>query len=243
MGRRLLLLALIPVILGGALGGCRVLRYPAEAYLPDPIPDPPEEVIAAVEALARDAADARAERTLVDQAVAVGQSLVGQAKVVLGGKTFTGDCSGFVRACLTHVGLDVVEAGDEGTSGTEIFYRAIERRGGIHTDDLPEPGDLVFFSNTYDRDKNGQLDDDFTHVGLVESVSDLGTVHFLHYIGGAVRIGRMNLLRPHDDADSNSGTILNDFLRRRRIEDGPNVRYLASELWVGFGRITPDDPS
>ena len=243
MGRRLLLLAWLPVILSGALGGCRVLRYPSEAVLPDPIPDPPADVIAEVDARARDAADARAERSLADQAVAVGQSLVGQARVVLGGKSFNGDCSGFVRACLTHVGLDVVEPGDEGASGTEIFYRAIERRGGIHSDDLPQPGDLVFFSNTYDRNDNGKLDDDFTHVGLVESVSDLGTVHFLHYIGGAVRIGRLNLLRPHDDADSNSGTILNDFLRRRRIEDGPNVRYLASELWVGFGRITPDDPS
>jgi hypothetical protein len=243
MGRRLLLLALLPMILCGSLGGCRVMRYPSEAVLPDPIPDPPADVIAEVEALARDAAEARAERSLADQAVAVGQSLVGQAKVVLGGKTFNRDCSGFVRACLTHVGLDVVEAGDEGASGTEIFYRAIERRGGIHDEDLPQPGDLVFFSNTYDRNDNGELDDDFTHVGLVESVSDLGTIHFLHYIGGAVRIGRMNLLRPHDDADSNSGTILNDFLRRRRLEDSPGVRYLTSELWAGFGRITPSDPS
>jgi len=240
MGRRLLLLALLPLTLSGVLGGCRVLRYPAESVLPDPIPDPPADVIAEAEARARDAEDARMERSLLDEAVAAGQSLVGQARVVLGERTYNKDCSGFVRACLTHVGLDVVEPGDEGDSGTEIFYRAIERRGGIHTDDLPETGDLVFFSNTFDRNANGQLDDNFTHVGLVESVSDLGTVHFIHYIGGAVRIGRMNLLRRHDDADSNSGTILNDFLRRRRLEDGPDVRYLASELWVGFGRITPD---
>ncbi len=238
MYRRSLLLLLLCSTLMGALSGCRVVRYPAERFLPDPIPDPPADVIAEADARAQDAEEARATQSLVEKAVLAGQSLVGKAKVTFDGQTFNKDCSGFVRGVLTHVGVDVVEPGDEGASGTEIFYRAIERRGGIHTDDLPEPGDLVFFSNTYDRNGNGELDDEFSHVGLVESVTDVGTIHFLHYIGGAVRIGRMNLLRPDDDADSNSGTILNDFLRRRRLEDDPDVRYLASELWVGFGRLT-----
>ena len=238
MHRQSLLPALLSLTLIGALSGCRVTRYPAERFLPDPIPDPPEDVIAEADARAQDAEDTRVAQSMVEQAILAGQTLVGQAKVVFGDQTFSKDCSGFVRGVLTHVGLEVVAPGDEGASGTEIFYRAIERRGGIHTDDLPDPGDLVFFSNTYDRNGNGELDDTFTHVGLVESVTDVGTVHFLHYIGGAVRIGRMNLLRPRDDADSNSGTILNDFLRRRRLEDGPDTRYLASELWLGFGRLT-----
>ena len=99
----------------------------------------------------------------------------------------------------------------------------------------------MFFSNTYDRNGNGALDDDFSHVGFVESVAEDGTVHFLHYVGGAVRIGRMNLLRPHDHVDSNSGTILNDFLRRRRASDADDVRYLTSELWVAFGRVATAD--
>jgi len=226
------------VLLPLALAGCRVLRYPAEKTLPDPIPEPTDDVRRQVEEEARLQQEASRESSLVEEAVALGQSLVGQAKVVLDGETWRADCSGFVRGVLATTGLDVVEPQDEGSSGTERFYRAIERRGGIHDDDVPEPGDLVFFSDTYDRNGNGRLDDAFTHVGMVESVTDEGTVRFLHYIGGAVRIGRMNLLRPHVHADEQTGSILNDFLRRRRRGDSAKVKYLASELWIGFGRIS-----
>ena len=233
-------LLIVAVLLPLALGGCRVLRYPAENSLPDPIPDPPDDVRQQVEDEARQGEQAQGESSLVSKAVALGESLVGQAKVVVDGKTWRSDCSGFVRGVLTQVGLNVVEPQDEGESGTELFYRAIERRGGIHDEDIPEPGDLVFFSDTYDRNGNGRLDDDFTHVGMVESVSDDGTIYFLHYIGGAVRIGRMNLLRAHVHADTETGSILNDYLRRRRRGDSAKVKYLASELWTGFGRITGD---
>ena len=240
MGRRdavnrlLLVLLVMPI----ALGACRVMRYPAEKSLPRPIPDASPELVEEMEEEARQAEEAHQERSKVAQAVAVGQSLVGKARVVLDEKTWPSDCSGFVRACLAQVGLNLVTSEDRGASGTEIFYCAIERRGGIHTDDTPAVGDLVFFSNTYDRNGNKRLDDEFTHMGLVESVGEDGTVHFLHYIGKAVRIGRINLLRPHVHADDETGTILNDFLRRRRQGDGDKVRYLASELWVAFGRIT-----
>ena len=231
-----LLAALLPLV----LGGCRVLRYPAESSLPDPIADPPDAVRQQVEDEARQQEEAQQESSMMSQAVTLGQSLVGQAKVVVDGQTWRSDCSGFVRGVLRTVGLDVVSPEDEGESGTELFYRAIERRGGLHEDDVPEPGDLVFFSDTYDRNSNGRLEDEFTHVGMVESVSDDGTIYFLHYIGGAVRIGRMNLLRAHVHADTETGSILNDYLRRRRRGDSAKVKYLASELWTGFGRITGD---
>jgi len=233
----LTLAVLVPL----ALGGCRVLRYPAEKTLPDPIPDPPADVIEQVEQAALAQQEAAQDSSRVAEAVALGQSLVGQAKVVLDGQSWRSDCSGFVRGVLGTVGLDVVGPEDQGESGTELFYRAIDRIGGIHEDDLPEPGDLVFFSDTYDRNSNGRLDDEFTHVGMVESVSDDGTVRFLHYIGGAIRIGRMNLLRAHVHADEETGNILNDFLRRRRRGDSAKVKYLASELWIGFGRITGNE--
>jgi peptidoglycan DL-endopeptidase CwlO len=232
-------LPLLLLVFVAGLPGCRVMKYPAERFLPDPIPDPPEDVLAQV---ADDEARrqwAREQRDLLAGVVDLGRALVGKAEVVLDGTTWPSDCSGFVRGCFNQMGIVIASPADRGTSGTEIFYRAMARTSGLHTGELPEPGELVFFSNTYDRNANGELDDTFSHVGFVESVAEDGTVHFLHYVGGAVRIGRMNLLRPHDHVDSNSGTILNDFLRRRRAGDADDVRYLTSELWVAFGRVVP----
>ncbi len=245
---RRLAVPLLAIALIG-LAGCKVVRYPAERVLPRPIPDPPPELVAELtgqeeqrdqEAAAEEAVE-RTVRAAVEQVLDIGRKLVGQREVSIDGQRHRADCSGFVIACFEHAGMRIIGAEDKGTSGTEILYRALDRVGGLHTDDIPEPGDLAFFSNTHDRNGNGRLDDDFSHVGFVESVSEDGTIHFLHFVSGAVRIGRMNLLHPTQRVDEVSGTIWNDPLRRRRKDDGPKVRYLTAELWIGFGRAGGDD--
>ena len=37
----------------------------------------------------------------------------------------------------------------------------------------PKPGDVVFFDNTYDRNKNKRLDDSLTHIAIVVSVDTM----------------------------------------------------------------------
>ncbi len=243
--------SVIPLLFVALLGlaGCKVIRYPAERVLPRPIPEPSAELIEELageeqqreEEQQEEQAVERTVRTAVDRVLEIGRAMVGQREVTIDGQSHRADCSGFVQACFTAGGLTLTESGDAGTSGTEILYNALRRTGGLHEGEIPEPGDLVFFSNTYDRNHNGRLDDDFTHVGFVESVGGDGTVHFLHFVSGAVRIGRMNLLHPNDRVDEGSGTIWNDPLRRRRKDDSAKVRYLTSQLWIGFGRIGGDD--
>lgn len=233
----------------GSLAGCKVVRYPPERVLPRPIPEISPELRAeltgkeeqrAEEEAAEEAVD-RTVRKAVQEVIDIGRKLVGQREVTIDGTSHRADCSGFVQACFGHAGLRLSGPEDTGTSGTEILYRALERVGGVHEREIPEPGDLVFFSNTHDRNSNGRVDDDFSHVGFVETVGEDGTIHFLHFVSGAVRIGRMNLLHPSQRVDEETGTIWNDPLRRRRKDDSAKVRYLTAELWIGFGRVGGDD--
>ncbi len=245
---RRLAVPLLFVVLAG-LAGCKVIRYPAERVLPRPIPDPPAELVEELageeeqreEEQQEEQAVERTVRAAVERVIEIGRKMVGQREVTIEGQSHRADCSGFVTACFDHAGLDLIEPGDAGTSGTEILYRALQRVDGVHEDEIPEPGDLVFFSNTHDRNRNGRVDDDFTHVGFVESVGEDGTVHFLHFVSGAVRIGRMNLLHPNARVNEETGAIWNDPLRRRRKDDSSKVRYLTSQLWIGFGRVGGDD--
>ncbi len=222
--------------------GCRVARYPAENSLPDPVPDPPTEVEAEVKALWAESAASTALKGKLERVVEAGRSLIGKAEVVLDEVKYRGDCSGFVEGCFASVGVVFEDGSGRLVSGSEAIFRALSSQGVVHHDDIPIPGDLVFFSNTYDRDHDGKVDDHYTHVGFVDSVAEDGTVRFLHYIGGASRIGRMNRVHPEVHADPETGAIWNDFLRRRHSDDGEDVHYLAAELFAGFGRVPGTAP-
>jgi hypothetical protein len=93
----------------------------------------------------------------------------------------------------------------------------------------PAPGDLVFFHDTYDRNRDGELGDLWTHVALVEAV-DGDQVWILHRGGkGIIRL-KLNLSRPHDEA-------ANDPVRSRNGRDPPGTRYLTGELFAGYGAV------
>ncbi|ABC83764.1 NlpC/P60 family protein [Anaeromyxobacter dehalogenans] len=134
------------------------------------------------------------------------------------------DCSGYVLAALRAAGL--TPRLGPARSRSEALYRAsrpVER---------PRPGDLVFFHDTYDRDRNGRAGDRFTHVGLVEAVEG-DAVTILHR-GGRVERIRMDLTRPSDPE-------ANDPVRVARRRDARGTRYLAGELFAAYGELLAGD--
>ena len=88
----------------------------------------------------------------------------------------------------------------------------------------PVPGDVVFFRDTI---VDQGLKNHVTHVALVESVDDDGTVRLLHFMGGKIRRDRMNLARPTDPS-------ANGWLRKKRHAKDP---ALAGELFVAYARF------
>ena len=162
-------------------------------------------------------------RAVLDRAV----SLEGERSVVVDGETWRADCSGFVAACYGDE-ADLTDPDLATPSVAETMWKTLVRRDQIVS--RPRPGDLVFFDDTYDRNGNGARDDPLSHVGLVESVADDGTVAFLHFGSGRVKRDVLNMHDPdaHVTAD---GATWNSFLRR-----GRRGKRLAGQLLRGFAR-------
>ncbi len=99
-----------------------------------------------------------------------------------------------------------------------------------------QAGDIVFFDNTYDKNKNGERDDYFTHVGVVESVDDMGTVTYVHYGSRGVVRAKMNLHSPELFETTINGERyrLNDYLRSSAKSTSKD---LSGYLYRGAARI------
>lgn len=141
------------------------------------------------------------------------------------------DCTGLVRLAYEREGVDLLAAADRSTtSGVTHIFRLAHARGALHQQ-RPEPGDLVFFRETYDRNRDGRLNDGYTHVAIVETVDVDGTVTYVHRGGRGVTRAKMNLHRPEQRHDA-SGRVINDWLR-------PKSRHapaaFAAELFAGYG--------
>jgi len=139
------------------------------------------------------------------------------------------DCSGLVRLAYQSVGVELLSHGTRpGENAASAMYRRAQRAGALHRK-TPLPGDIVFFRETYDRNRDGLRNDGVTHVGVIESVERDGTVVFVHRGGKGVGRARMNLR--DSKHKGTGGRVLNDYLRR--AEKGERAR-LTGELFVGY---------
>jgi hypothetical protein len=166
-------------------------------------------------------------------------SLVGLRRVVVGGKRYPANCSDFVRAVYSIEGVDLYKwpGRPAGHWGVRSLYALAKASGGLHFLRSPEVGDLVFFHHTYDFNRNGRVDDFLSHVGIVERADRDGTIHYIDRSSGRIKRNRMNLRRPHLVRDPMTLKRLNSHVRGRRRGDPVGTRYLAGELFAGFGTL------
>jgi hypothetical protein len=151
---------------------------------------------------------------------------VGERSLEVRGQAYRFDCSGLVEASLASA-----RCPHRGSSA--MLWEEAVKLGVDHRRPTPAVGDVAFFDDTYDRNRNGRVDDPLSHTAIVESVASDGTITLVHVGSAGVVRFRMNLRRPHDATDER-GHALNDALRVRRGGDPAGARYLAGELWVGF---------
>ena len=145
------------------------------------------------------------------------------------------DCSGLARAIYKNAGKPLggtqLYAGENDVS---ILYRYSQKHGRLHRN-APSPGDLVFFDNTTDLNRDGAFNDLLTHVGVVEKVRDDGTIIFVHQIGPRPVRARMNLSHPQKVQDGQTGQRLNHILRRGKKGE-PHKTTAA--LFAGFASMS-----
>ena len=156
---------------------------------------------------------------------------LGDSRLRVGSTTFRYDCSGFVNAAHARAGANLA---NRNTAGMVEYARSLglfERRGN------PSVGDTVFFSNTHDRNNNRRLDDDWTHVAVVERVDADDTIHLIHLGNQGIVRMVMNIERASVHQDS-SGKEINSFLRRRTSSDSSGTVYLAGQLYSGMASFS-----
>lgn len=175
----------------------------------------------------------RKHRAQLQSVLDQGLMLLGQSRVRVGKTPFRSDCSGFVEACYSRAKIDLIDPMAGSGSATATMFRTLKKRQLPVRRKRAQPGDLAFFHNTHDRNGNGLRDDRFTHVALVEKVERDGTVHFMHFAGGTVKRGVLNVKNRKQHLDPYSGKTWNSHLRQGR------GRTLAGQLLFRFGQPLP----
>lgn len=164
--------------------------------------------------------------------------LVGRSRIEVGGRRYGSDCSGLVRGVYASQRVDLHDGLGEldGGNGVGRIYTHVVEHGRIHYGPTVHPGDLVFFHNTWDFNRDGLPNDPLTHVGIVETVERDGTVIFVSWVSAGVERYRMNLRHPgiHKTAE---GRVLNDHMRRKGAGDPEATRYLTGQLFAAFGTV------
>lgn len=171
-------------------------------------------------------------------------NLVGARTIESQGHRISYDCAGVTRAIyLTH-GIDLYEGStaDGRTNGVGLIYSHVRKHGRLHRGPVVQAGDLVFFDNTWDYNGDGLVNDPLTHVGIVETVENDGTIVFISRVAGAIERYRMNVAHPHIHRTA-EGRLLNDYMRRKHWRDGAQTAYLTGELFAAFGTRVVELPS
>ncbi len=145
------------------------------------------------------------------------------------------DCVGFVWASFARAGITL-------QGSTADLWEEGRRQGSTHKRKLPRIGDVAFFDNTYDRNRNRRVDDPLTHVAIVLDVEPDGTVHLAHGGTGRGRTTMVMNLREPALRRTETGKEANSWLRRKRDNDPRNARYLSGELWRGFASFSEPGP-
>ena len=157
--------------------------------------------------------------------------------------------SGFVKMVFLSQKLDLTNTenkkDEEGKwfSTTKIIFNFVKENGKIFKDKRPGKGDIVFFDNTFDKNKDGEFNDELTSMGLVVDIDDDGTVYFLYKSGKGVKEGVLNLKTP-DVKEIKSKNItkrINSQMRWIGEKDKKNKdieKYkLAGQLFNSFGSV------
>ena len=163
------------------------------------------------------------EDPLGPRIAAAASSLVGLRGLSRVSREVPDDCTGLVRVAFYAAGIDLMAHGNlRGENGVSAIWRMAEAARATHFKG-PLPGDLVFFIETYDRNRDGVRNDGRTHIGVVESVEPDGTVVFVHRSGRGVGRSKLHPSRP--------GRPHNDVLRPA---SSVARAYDAGELFAGY---------
>jgi len=162
----------------------------------------------------------------------------GKSSLSVRGKSFTYDCSGTILAIYYYAGINLAAQFNRYTGGgVTRIYKIMSANNLLYTSYYPQPGDIIFWDNTYDENGDGLWDDPLTHAGMVVGVSSNGEISYIHqnYAQGIV-VEKMNLLYPNIYTRIIDGltVTVNSPMRMKGSPPGPG--WLSGQLFRALGK-------
>ena len=149
------------------------------------------------------------------------------------GRRYNMDCSGVICAIYARAGIDLTKEYSRYTGGgVQRIHKYLSSKGLIYQTEKPVPGDLIFWDDTWDANKNRKDDDELTHIGMVVSCDDrTGNIVYVHYNSyyNKITMEKMNLLRPNDSR-------CNSVMRARGLPKVNGYKYLSGQLCRDIGK-------
>ncbi len=171
-------------------------------------------------------------RPVKDKLVEAAGWMEGRKKLDVNGRSFNLDCTGIVMAAYWYAGIDLgKDFGNYTGNGVRRLFYYLDDQGLLYDTDLPSPGDIIFWDNTWDANENGEADDTHTHVGMMVSLDrNTGSGTYLHYnYAKGIIVENINLL----DKDNPSA---NSPMRMRSLPKVDGYHYLSSQLVNELGK-------
>lgn len=139
------------------------------------------------------------------------------------------DCSGLVEAIHTLAGHPI-------DGSVHTMWAEAESEGRVHDD--ARVGDVAFFDDTFDADRDGRANDELTHVAVVVRVDGDGTIVMVHRAKTAgIEEIHMDLSAP--DRYKDGEHVRNDYLAVRGWSNETGGR-LTGQLFHGFASFADD---
>ena len=169
--------------------------------------------------------------------------VLGRKQLLIRGRRFTMDCTGTVLAIYWYAGVDLSrDFAKLRGNGVSRVYQTLKRRDLLYSTTQPLSGDIIFWDNTYSEDGSYGGDNPLSHMGMVVSVDDQGTIAYVHYhIRRGITIDYMNLQSPNVQNRMEDGhmKVINSPLRLAVPGRPHPARWLAGQLYrvLGLGYL------
>jgi hypothetical protein len=169
--------------------------------------------------------------------------LLGKKELEIRGKRFSYDCSGTVLAIYWYAGIDLArDFSRYAGNGVTRIFKSLESAGLLYDSNYPILGDLVFWDNTYDANGDGVWNDALSHIGMVVSTAEDGTVSYVHHHARrGIVIEYMNLREPAVQQRESWGAVrtLNSPMRLSESGVPHPALWLSGQLYrmLGMGYL------
>ena len=146
-----------------------------------------------------------------------------------------GDCSGFITALNSknkEIFFNSKELPKYFTNGrkSQAIYNYYKNKNLI-AHQTPRIGDLIFFQNTLQSNKN-RINNEISHIGVIREIYSDGRIKFVHNSRGRNKEDYMNLNKKN--VHKNGKKIENSYI----VRCGKNkTSCLTSNRFAGYGRV------